>query len=502
MARLSIILTGLWLAAAAPLAAATLIVNANLIDGTGAPARAAAVRIDGDRIVAVGDLAPAAGDSVVDAHGLTLAPGFFDTHSHHDLEGFKDRTAPELLAQGVTTIVVGNDGFNATPLKDFIPAFKARPASVNVASYSGHANLRVGAMGEAKRPATAAEIARMQDLLKADMALGALGLSTGLEYEPAIYSTPAEVLALAQTAADAGGRYISHMRSEDRNFDAALDELLEIGRVTHMPVQISHFKLAMVDRWGQAPQVLAKLDRARAAGIKVTADVYPYEYWQSTLAVLLPKRDFNDRDAAKFALTHLSTPEGMLLDTYAPDPALAGKTIAQIAAARHADPYDTYLELIRTAEAYRQVHPGNLDIESVIGTSMAASDVADFLAWPQSNVCSDGIPNGRHPRNRGAFAKVLRYYVRETGRLTLPQAVNKMTALGAGHVGIVDRGVIRPGAYADLALFDPAKVADRATVEHPELLAVGMDRVWVNGQLVFADGKPTGAFPGRFLPRP
>jgi N-acyl-D-amino-acid deacylase len=268
-----------------------------------------------------------------------------------------------------------------------------------------------------------------------------------------------------------------------------------------MPVQISHFKIAIVDRWGQAKSVLAKLDKARAAGIDVTADVYPYEYWQSTLSVLLPKRDFQDREAAVFALTKLSTPEGMLLGSYAPEPALAGQTIAQVAAARKADPFDTYLALIREAEAWGAAHPDVDDVESVIGTSMSAADVADFIAWPHSNICSDGLMQGRHPRNAGSFAKIFRLYVREQHRLTLAEAVHKMTGLSAAHMGFADRGVIRPGAMADLVLFDPATITDHSDVKNANALATGVDRVWVNGTAVLVAGKPTQAWAGRFLPR-
>ncbi|WP_426165308.1 N-acyl-D-amino-acid deacylase family protein [Sandarakinorhabdus sp. DWP1-3-1] len=491
------------LLALAPCGAATIITNASIIDGTGAPARPGNVRIDGDRITAVGTFAPAPGDTIVDAHGLTLAPGFIDSHSHHDRGDFAQRSMAPLIAQGVTTIVIGADGFSDGTIADRARRYAAAPASVNVASHSGHGSLRSKVMGkDFKRSATPAEVKAMQDLLAADMRAGSLGLSTGLEYDPAIYSDKAEVLALAQTAAGFGGRYISHMRSEDVRLDDAIDELLEIGRVTRMPVQISHFKIAIVDRWGQAKALLAKLDKARLAGIDVTADVYPYEYWQSTLSVLMPGRDFRDREAAVFALTKLSTPEGMLIGNYAPEPALAGRTIAQVAAARKADPYDTYLALIRDAEAFAAAHPDATDVESVIGTSMAPADVADFIAWPHSNICSDGLMQGRHPRNAGSFAKVLRLYVREQQRLTLVEAVHKMTGLSAAHMGLADRGVIRPGAMADLVLFDPATISDHADVTRPGALATGVDRVWVNGVAVLADGKPSGAYPGRFLLRP
>jgi N-acyl-D-amino-acid deacylase len=483
-------------------AAATLITNARLVDGTSAPARAASVRIDGDRITAVGDLKARPGDTVVDAKGLVLAPGFIDSHSHHDGDKFAERTMPALLAQGVTTIVVGNDGFSELGPTGLATVFAKAPPSINAATYAAHGDIRGKVMGaDYKRPATPAELAAMQDLLARQMAAGALGLSTGLEYDPGIYSQKAEVIALAKTAAASGGRYISHMRSEDVAFDAALDELLDIGRQARLPVQISHLKLATVDRWGGAPAVIDKLDKARAEGIDVSADVYPYEYWQSSLTVLFPKRDFTDVKAAQFALTSLSTPEGMLIARYAPDPALVGKTIAEIAKARGTPPAETYLDLIQVAEAYRAAHPEADDVESVIATSMRADDVANFIAWEHSNVCSDGSSHGLHPRGKGSFAKIFRLYVRDQQRLSVEQAVQKMTSVSAAHLGMTTRGTIRPGAVADMILFDPATFTDHADTKTPDALATGMERVWVNGVPVWTDGKSTGATPGRFIKR-
>jgi N-acyl-D-amino-acid deacylase len=290
------------------------------------------------------------------------------------------------------------------------------------------------------------------------------------------------------------------MRSEDVAFDAALDELLDIGRQAKLPVQISHLKLAIVDRWGDSPAVIAKLDKARAEGIDVTADVYPYEYWQSSLTVLFPKRDFTDVKAAQFALTSLSTPEGMLIARYAPEPALVGKTIADIAKARGTPPAETYLNLIQVAEAYRVTHPDE-DVESVIATSMRSDDVANFIAWEHANVCSDGSSHGLHPRGKGSFAKIFRLYVRDQQRLSVEQAVQKMTSVSAAHLGMTERGTIRPGAVADLILFDPATFTDHADTKTPDALATGMERVWVAGVPVWADGKPTGATPGRFVKR-
>ena len=235
--------------AALPAAASTLIVGARVLDGAGAPARQVSVRIDGDRIVAVGRLKSTPADTVVDAHGLTLAPGFIDAHSHHERGGFADRAMPPLLAEGVTTVVIGQDGYGSGPVRDVAAAFQARPASINLASYTGHGDLRDRVLGaDYKRTATPDELRRMSALVAEDMAAGSLGLSTGLEYDPGIYSSHEELLALARTAAASGGRYISHLRSEDVKFDAALDELLDIGRQTGMPVQVSHIKLAIVAR--------------------------------------------------------------------------------------------------------------------------------------------------------------------------------------------------------------------------------------------------------------
>jgi N-acyl-D-amino-acid deacylase len=482
--------------------ASTLITGATVYDGSGGAAQQVSVRIDKDRIVAVGALQPLKGETVIKAGGLALAPGFIDSHSHHDRGDYADRAMLPLLAQGVTTIVVGQDGGSAGTFEAVAAKFTARPAAINVAAYTGHGFLRSRVMGaDYKRTATAAELQAMQAMLAADLKAGSLGLSTGLEYDPGIYSAPDEVLALARTTAAGGGRYISHMRNEDVAFDAALDELLELGAKTGVPVQISHLKLASVDRWGDAGEVLAKLDAARARGIKVTADVYPYEYWQSTLTVLFPRRDFTDIAAARFALTQLTTPAGMRLSVYAPDPALVGTTIADIAKDRGEEPAVTYLWLIQTAEAWKAAHPGATQVEAVIGTAMDPWDVADFMAWPHSSLCSDGVIGGRHPRGNGAFGRMVRLYVREQGRMSLAEAVRKMTSLSAEQVGLQERGLIRPGYKADLVLFDPDRFADKASIEDPDALAVGVVEVIVDGKAVYRDGKPTGVYPGQFLRR-
>jgi N-acyl-D-amino-acid deacylase len=497
MRRLALLLLLLVQArAAAADAPCWLLRDVTLVDGTGEPGRIASVRVCADRIAAIGPLQPRTGETIVAGKGLVLAPGFIDTHSHHD-DGFdKDRAVFAAISQGVTTVVVGQDGGSSFPLRPFFAGLEAKPVAVNVASYVGHGTLRSQVMGsDFRRPATADEIIAMSALLRRELASGALGLSSGLEYDPGIYSTTEELLALAQETSRAGGRYISHIRSEDRQLFEAIDEIIRIGREASLPVQVSHMKLAMKSLWGQADRLLARLNAARAGGVDITADVYPYPYWQSTMTVLFPERNFADRETAAFALSELTTPEGMIVSRFEPEPAYAGKTLAEIAALRGTDPVTAYIDLIAKSQA------AGGDNESIIATSMDERDIAAIVAWPQANICSDGEDDGRHPRGYGAFPRVLRRYVREQRVLTLEAAVEKMTRLAAAHAGLRDRGVIREGAYADLVLFDPAAVADRATPQEPHLASAGILGVWVNGIQVYDGGKATGAFPGRVLRR-
>jgi N-acyl-D-amino-acid deacylase len=482
---------------------ATLITNVSLLDGTGAPARPASVRVVGDRIDAVGAagaLAPRAGEQVVNGRGLVLAPGFIDTHSHADDDLFEHRDALAVVSQGVTTVVVGQDGGSPFPLADFFARVEREPPTVNVASYAGHGTLRERVMGEDfRRTARPAEVDSMRALLRTELAGGALGLSSGLEYDPGIYSSRDELIALAKEASAVHGRYISHVRSEDRAFWAAIDELVAIGREAHLPVQLSHAKLAMRSLWGHGDSLIRVLDRARAAGVNVTADLYPYTYWQSTLTVLFPERNFDDRAAATFALTEVSTPAGLLLGRFDPDSSYVGKTVADISRLRGTDSVTTLIALIH--ESLDMAKQTGRETESVIGTSMDDRDVERIMRWPYANVCSDGELAGRHPRGFGTFPRVLARYVRERQVLTLPEAVRKMTSLAAANVGIRDRGVVRAGAYADLVLFDPATVLDRATPTDPRAVSQGIARVWVNGREVWRDGTVTEERPGRVIRR-
>lgn len=486
--------------ASQPPPSSTLVANARIIDGSGRPSRLGAVRIADGRIADVGLLTPLPNEAVVDARGLVLAPGFIDNHSHADFR--TQRNAVAATTQGVTTVVVGVDGHSPVDLAAAFADIERVPPSINVASYIGHGAIRSGVMkDDFRREATAAEVEAMRVLVDKGMQAGALGLSTGLEYDPGIYSARSEVVELAKVAARHGGRYHSHMRSEDRDFWAALDELLTIGREAKLPVQVSHVKLAMVSLWGKADELLATLDKARASGIDVTLDVYPYPYWQSTLTVMFPKRDFANRASAEFAVREVARPEGQLIPIFAPQPRYAGMTLAQIAAERKQDAADTLMALIAEAEAYRKKHPEVEEVESVIGTSMDERDIRRLMQWPHAAISSDGELDGPHPRGRGSYPRVLGRYVREDKVLSLEEAVRRMTSNAAANVGIRDRGTIEPGKAADLVLFDPDTIIDHATPADPKALSTGVQTVWVNGVVVLEQGKPTDRYPGRIIRR-
>lgn len=478
--------------------ATQLIRDVVLIDGSGAPRREASVRVQSGKILEVGDLQPGANDIVIDGSGQVLAPGFIDTHSHADDELFEQPDALAATSQGITSVVLGQDGGSPFPLLDFRMKLLDNPVAVNVASYSGHNTLRAHVMkDDFRRHATEPEISVMGQFLREDLQAGALGLAAGLEYDPGIYSNTEEVVALARIAADHGGRYISHVRSEDRWFEQAIDEIIEIGRQAEIPVQVSHIKLALTTLWGRTPEILAKMDAAREEGIDITADIYPYEYWQSGMMVLLPERDITDRAEVEFALEKLAPPEGMWFTYFAPQPEYVGKTLVEVAAMRGVHPVTAFMDLIAESEMM-SAETGEM-ADMIIGTSMQEEDIRELMAWPHTNICTDGSLDDLHPRGAGSFPRVLGRYVREQGLMSLEQAVHKMTGLSASHMGFKDRGAIRPGAAADLVLFDPETVIDRATPENPGALSTGISKVWVNGQIVFENNQPTGKRPGRFL---
>lgn len=474
--------------------------NATVYDGSGSQPQSQDVAIAGDTILAVGDLSDVKATLVIDATGLILAPGFIDSHSHHDWELDKHRDALAVVSQGVTTIVVGQDGGSNTPLKDYFQLMTDSPAAVNVASYTGHNTIRDMVLKkDFKRKATQEEIDSMLLLMRADMDAGALGLSTGLEYDPGIYSANEEVLALSKILPEYDGRYISHLRSEDRYFWKALDEIITIGRETNAPVQVSHFKLAMTPLWGKADSTSALLDKARAEGVDITADIYPYTYWSSTIRVLFPSRNFKDLKEAEMILKEITTPEGVIFSSYEPNPEFNGKSLKEVATELKLTPARALIELIDRLDKCDA--KGEECSGSIVATSMDEKDVIKLMQWQYTNICSDGASKGRHPRGFGAFTRILKHYVREEKALTMEQAIYKMTSLSARNTGILRRGLIKEGNYADLVLFDGESVGDQSTIQDPQKISTGVERVWVNGVEVYTKSGATGSFPGRVIRR-
>ena len=470
-----------------------LITNVNVIDGTGLPAFSGSVRIVNDRIRDIGPLTPFPNESVTDGKGKILAPGFIDSHSHHDWGFDKNPSATAVTNQGITTIVVGQDG-GSTPIDSIVLSMNKTPVSVNIASYTGQAWLREKFMkGGVLRKATAAEIDSMKVVLAREMDKGSLGLGTGLEYEAAFYSSRDEVIGLAKVAAAKGGRYISHLRSEDLNLEEAIDEIIDIGRQAKIPVQITHFKIAMRSKWGNSDKILRQLQTARLEGINITADVYPYTMWNSTPRVLFPKKDFDNLASAEFATRELFDPAASVMVRYSPNRAWQGKTVTEIATLNNESPAQGLLRIIRESAAPNQG-------ATIVAKSMSETDISNFIKWPYSSICTDGTMSG-HPRGHGAFTRVLGRYVREQKLMPLETAIQKMTSLAAENAGIKNRGVIAPGYFADLVLFDPDTIIDNATIENSTALSTGVHHVWVNGKLVYSEMKAVPNFSGRFVKR-
>ncbi len=480
----------------------TLITNVLIVDGTGAAPLNGSVRILGDAIIAIGKVAPTKNDNVVNGKGMVLAPGFIDAHSHHFADLQKNKAGLSTSNQGITTVVIGQDG-SSYPMDSLIQDMQEKPVVPNVASYVGHSSLREEVMGEKNllRNATQEEIDKMKLILKSALDKGALGLSTGLEYEQAFYSNRDEVLQLAKLAAAENTRYISHIRSEDVTMADALDEIIQIGKITKMPVQISHIKLAKKSDWNTASAILAQLDKARAEGVQITADVYPYTFWNSTLRVLFPARDYTNLASAQLAVTQLFDPSESYIVQYAPNPSYVGKTLSTIAKERKESDAEALISLVAIAADFKEKNPNYKgSIEAIAAKSMSEMDVAKFIAWPYAVICSDGNAGG-HPRGYGSFTRVLGKYVRNEKIMDLTTAIHKMTGQTAAYLGIKERGIIAVGKKADLVLFNPTTIIDKASIQNSKALSEGIEMVWVNGQLVYKDQKSTGKTPGVFIKR-
>lgn len=472
----------------------TLIRNALVLDGSGSSPALVDVAVSEGRISAIGPSLPHVASRTVDGHGLALAPGFIDVHTHDDTAVIRRPAMLPKLSQGVTTVIVGNCGICAAPVSlrgelpdpmnllgraddfryptfsDYVAAVRAARPAVNVAALVGHTALRNNHMNRLDRPATSAEIDAMRGQLRESLEDGALGLSSGLAYASANAAPTDEVLALAEPLASAGALYVTHMRTESDQILDAMNETFAIGCASSAPVVISHLKCAGVDNWGRSGEVLQALERARQTQ-RAGCDCYPYAAGSTTL-------DLRQVDPRVEITITWSTP----------CPEQAGKSLANIASQWGLSQLD----------AARRLQPAG-----AIYHSIAEDDMRRILAHPATMIGSDGLPEDPrpHPRLWGTFPRVLGRYCREEKLFSLPQATHKMTGMPAGRFGLAQRGLIRVGYHADLVLFDPQKIRDTATFADPISPAEGIERVWVNGVLSYTADGPTADRAGQFLPR-
>ena len=468
------------------------ILGATLIDGSGrAPIRDSAVVIRGDSVVAAGRRGQVKIPSdarVIDARGMVVAPGFIDAHNHSDRGFTTDPSAASQVSQGITTVVIGQDGGSPFPVGEYLAGLDKNPIALNVLTFVGHATLRSRVMGDdTNRHATPDEIEKMRQMVEQAMREGAMGLSTGLEYETGKPASTEEVITLARAASAFGGIYISHIRDEaDKTFEA-LNEAIRIGREARLPVQISHIKLGSVAVWGRARDAVALINKAHASGLDVTADCYPYDAWNSTIRVLIPSGRHDDPVDVARGLADVGGPSNITIVSCRAHPGYEFKNMEEISRREGITPVELYMKIVRDGGA------------TVVCHSMKDEDISTFYRQPWVMVSSDGGIGSRHPRGAGTFPRVLGRYVRELHWLTLTEAIRKMTSLPAQRFDLKDRGLIRAGYKADLVVFDPNRIIDRATFEQPQLTAEGVKHVFVNGVEVWADGRVTGNRPGRAL---
>jgi N-acyl-D-amino-acid deacylase len=497
--------------------------NGRVMDGSGNPWRRLDIGIRGDRIVAVGRLSEATAARTIDAGDRLVTPGFIDVHTHagEALTRAELRQGQPLLAQGLTTVVANPDGGGPVDLARQREELERGGLGPNVALLIGHGSVRGAVVGRENRAPTAEELARMRALVRAGMEQGAFGLSSGLFYTPGSYAETDEVIALAREAAAFGGVYTSHIRDEgDYNIGvvAAVQEVIRIAEEGGLPGIVSHMKALGPDNWGLSAAMTHRIEQARARGVEVFADQYPYEASSTSLgAALLPgglrapsaeelaRPAWALEPAAREARAGLDAalaenlrrrggPDAIQIAFHRADPSIEGRTLAQIAAARGIPPERAALEILAAGGA------------SIVSFNMAEEDIRHIMRQPWTMTSSDGglvmLGAGTpHPRNYGAFSRKLALYVRERQVVGLEFAIRSMTSLPASVFGMPDRGMIREGAIADLAIFDPAAVQDRATYVEPHQLSEGMDYVLVNGVAVIDRGRFTEALPGRVLRR-
>ena len=527
-----------------------IILGGMVYDGSGAPPRRADVAIRGDSIASVGDLAGASAGFVLDARGLAVAPGFINMLSWANVSLLHDGRSQGDIRQGVTLEIFGegtsmgplNDSMRArslrnqddiryeipwTTLGEYLEHLERRGVSPNVASFVGATTVRIHELGYADRPPTAAELARMEALVEAAMREGALGVGSSLIYAPADFAETDELIALARAAGRHGGMYISHIRNEGSGLLAAVDELITIARTAGVPAEIYHLKASGRANWGKLDSVLAKIEAARAAGLRITADMYTYPASSTGLDATMPtwvqeggeeawiarlrdpairarlKREMAGDGDYDNAFANAGGPDGVLLVSFREDSLryLAGKSLGEVSRMRGTPPEETAMDLVIQNDG---------DVGCVYFT-MSEDNVRREVAIPWVSFGSDGgsyategvfLQSGTHPRAYGNFARLLGRYVREEKVIPLEEAIRKLTLLPATNLGLRRRGALRPGYFADIVVFDPATVTDHATFERPHQYATGVRDVFVNGVQVLRDGEHTGAKPGRVVRGP
>jgi N-acyl-D-amino-acid deacylase len=476
--------------ATAPRVPVTAIVGATLVDGSGgAPIPNTTVILRGDHIDSLGAMPVPPHAKVIDAHGLTLAPGFIDMHNHSGAGLADDPSATTQVSQGITTVVLGQDGGSALPIGEYLTKLETSPVAVNVLTFVGQSTVREKVMGDTNRQATPDEVRAMTVLVDQAMRDGTFGVSTGLEYEAAKDSSTDEVIALARASAPYGGIYMSHVRDEAQLTFQSFEEALRIGTEAKVPVQISHIKMGSMSVWGRAPEAVRMIEDAHKRGLDVTADAYPYDAWHATIRVIVPSGRYDDPKDVGDAIAETGGADRVLIVNCKAHPDYEFKTLQQIADAQHSTPVDVYMQVVRDGGA------------TVVGRSMKEEDIRVFYEQPWVMVGSDGGIGVRHPRGAGTYPRILGRYVRELHWLTLQEAVRKMTSLPAARLRLKDRGLVKAGMKADLVLFDASRVIDRSTFQDPQQIAEGIEHVFVNGVEVWRGGAVTGAKPGKPLRR-
>ncbi|HKD62048.1 MAG TPA: D-aminoacylase [Terracidiphilus sp.] len=532
------------------------ILHGHILDGTGSPWYSGDVGIRNGHIAAIGDLAYLPAKQKIDAQGKVVAPGFIDMLGQSELTILVDPRLPSKIYQGITTEITGEGGsvaplndsmiasdragyehLHITPdwhtLREYFARLEKQGMGINLATYVGATSVRRMVLGDAKVDPTPAQLDQMKTLVDQAMRDGAVGVSTSLQYSPAPYAKTEELIALASAASKYGGVYATHMRSEGDAVLESIDEATRIGREAHIPVEIWHLKAAGKANFGKMPQIVARIDAARAAGVDVSANTYAYTAWFNTFSAFIPPwahdggdaklverlKDPATRARIRKDLTRsgndsagenwdnewqeIPGPESVLI-AVVQNPELVplqGKRLSEVAALWHEDTIDALCDLLIKDKAFTEVAVFGMDEPDVL---LALKQPWVSLDNDSQGTSPEGLLASEHPHPRayGTFPRILRKYVREEHELTLPDAIRKFSALPAQRMRLTDRGVLKQGMWADLVVFDPAKITDKATFEEPNQLSAGMDYVLVNGVPVIEDGKMTGALPGRVLRGP